>query len=41
MLIYLLGPPELCELDGLTVSILDDHPWRAEGTPPAGGPTPE
>jgi hypothetical protein len=41
MRIYLLGPPELCELDGLTVSIRDDHPWRADGTRLASGPTPE
>jgi hypothetical protein len=39
--IYLLGPPDLERLDGLTVVIRDDHPWRAQGTPLAGGPTPE
>ncbi len=38
--IYLLGPPELERLDALTVSIRDDHPWRAQGTP-TGGRTPE
>jgi hypothetical protein len=37
--IYLLGPPELERLDGLIVVIRDDHPWRAQGTPLAGGPT--
>jgi hypothetical protein len=39
--VYLLGPPELERLDRLTVSIRDDHPWRAQGRPLAGGPTPE
>jgi hypothetical protein len=41
LVIRLLGPPELERLDGLTVVIRDDHPWRAQGTPLAGGPTPE
>lgn len=39
--IYLVGPAELERLDGLTVVIRDDHPWRAQGTPSAAGPTPE
>jgi hypothetical protein len=39
--VYLLGPPELKRLDGLAVRIRDDHPWRAQGTPLAGGPTPD
>jgi hypothetical protein len=39
--VRLLGPPELERLDALTVTIRDDHPWRAQGTPLAGGPTPE
>jgi type II secretory pathway pseudopilin PulG len=39
--VSLVGPPELKRLDALTVTIRDDHPWRAQGTPLAGGPTPE
>ncbi|MGH3673237.1 MAG: hypothetical protein ACRDSH_21860 [Pseudonocardiaceae bacterium] len=39
--VFLMGPPELSQLDGLTVTIRDDHPWRRHGTPVAGGPTPE
>jgi hypothetical protein len=39
--LFLVGPPDLGRLDGLTVSIRDDHPWRGQGTPLAGGPTPE
>jgi hypothetical protein len=39
--VFLSGPPELERLDKLTVSIRDDHPWRAQGTPLAGGPAPE
>jgi hypothetical protein len=39
--VFLSGPPELERLDELTVMIRDDHPWRAQGTPLAGGPTPE
>lgn len=39
--VFLAGPPELGRLDTLTVSIRDDHPWRGQGTPLAGGPTPE
>jgi hypothetical protein len=41
MLARLTGPPELERLDALTVTIRDDHPWRADRTPLAGGPTPE
>jgi type II secretory pathway pseudopilin PulG len=39
--VLLSGPPELERLDALTVTIRDDHPWRGQGTPLAGGPTPE
>ena len=39
--VFLSGPPELERLDALTVTIRDDHPWRSQGTPLAGGPTPE
>lgn len=39
--VLLAGPPELGRLDALTVSIRNDHPWRGQGTPLAGGPTPE
>jgi len=39
--VFLSGPPELERLDALTVTIRDDHPWRGQGTPLAGGPTPE
>jgi hypothetical protein len=39
--VHLLGPPELDRLDALTVTIRDDHPWRAQGSPLAGGPAPE
>jgi hypothetical protein len=39
--VFLPGPPELERLDALTVTIRDDHPWRGQGTPLAGGPTPE
>lgn len=39
--VTLLGPPELRRLDALTVTVRDDHPWRAEKTPLAGGPTQE
>jgi len=39
--VLLIGPPELGRLDALTVTIRDDHPWRGQGTPLAGGPTPE
>ncbi len=40
LVVNLVGPPELKRLDALTVSIRDDHPWRGQGTPLAGGPTP-
>ena len=39
--VFLAGPPELGRLDALTATIRDDHPWRGQGTPLAGGPTPE
>ncbi len=39
--VFLAGPPDLERLDALTVTIRDDHPWRGQGTPLAGGPTPE
>jgi hypothetical protein len=39
--VFLAGPPELRRLDALIVTIRDDHPWRGQGTPLAGGPTPE
>jgi hypothetical protein len=39
--VELLGPPELGGLDELVVTIRDDHPWRGQATPLAGGPTPE
>src|SRR5260370_22314936 len=39
--VFLSGPPELERLDALTVTLRDDHPWRGQGTPLAGGPTPE
>jgi type II secretory pathway pseudopilin PulG len=39
--VFLSGPPELERLDALTVTIRDDHPWRGQGTPLAGGPMPE
>jgi hypothetical protein len=39
--VFLAGPPELERLETLIVSVRDDHPWRGEGTPLAGGPTPE
>jgi hypothetical protein len=39
--VLLLGPLQLERLDSLTVRIRDDHPWRAGGTPIAGGPTAE
>ena len=39
--VFLSGPPYLERLDALTVTIRDDHPWRGQGTPLAGGPTPE
>ncbi len=41
MTIALTGPPELERLDELIVTVRDDHPWRAQASPPAGGPTPE
>jgi hypothetical protein len=41
LLVFLQGPPELARLDGLTVTIRDDRPGRAEGPHLAGGPTPE
>jgi hypothetical protein len=41
LVVRLEGPPELGSLDALTVIIRDDHPWRGQGTPLAGGPTPE
>jgi hypothetical protein len=41
MMVFLADPPELGRLDSLTVRVRDDHPWRAEGMPLAGGPTPE
>jgi len=37
----LTGPPQLGRLDSLTVRIRDDHPWRAEGSALAGGPSQE
>lgn len=33
MAVALTGPPELERLDFLTISIRDDHPWRAQGLP--------
>jgi type II secretory pathway pseudopilin PulG len=39
--VFLSGPPELERLDALTVVIRDDHPWRGQGTPLAGGPAAE
>lgn len=39
--VLLAGPPQLEQLDSLTVRIRDDHPWRAEGSPLAGGPSQE
>jgi hypothetical protein len=39
--VFLQGPPELARLDGLTVTIRDDRPGRAEGPHLAGGPAPE
>jgi hypothetical protein len=39
--VLLAGPPELGRLDKLTLVIRDDHPWRSQRTPLAGGPTPE
>jgi type II secretory pathway pseudopilin PulG len=39
--VFLSAPPELERLDALTVTIRDDHPWRGQGTPLAGGRTPE
>jgi hypothetical protein len=39
--VFLAGPPELERLDKLTLIIRDDHPWRSQHTPLAGGPTPE
>lgn len=41
MTIALTEPPELERLDELIVTIRDDHPWRAQGSLLAGGPTPE
>ena len=41
MTVFLAGPPELGRLDGLTVTIRNDHPWRGQGRPLAGGPKPE
>ena len=35
--VFLSGPPDLERLDALTVTIRDDHPWRGQGTPLAGG----
>jgi len=37
----LLGPDDLGSIDQLTVSIDDDHPWRATAVSLPGGPTPE
>lgn len=37
----LIGPPELGRLNGLTVTVRDDRPWREQHTSIAGGPTPE
>jgi hypothetical protein len=39
--VFLMGPPELGRLDGLTVTIRDDHPWRGQGPQLGGGPTAE
>ncbi|VVJ21643.1 Uncharacterised protein [Amycolatopsis camponoti] len=39
--VELLGPPELGGLDSLEVTIRNDNPWRGQGTPLAGGPSPE
>jgi hypothetical protein len=39
--LFLTGPADLARLDRLVVTIRDDHPWRAEGTRLAGGPTRE
>jgi hypothetical protein len=39
--VALLGPPDLDELTGLTVTIRDDRPGRAESVRPGGGPTAE
>ena len=39
--VFLVGPPELQRLDGLTAVIRDDHPWRAHIGAPTAGATPE
>lgn len=39
--VELIGPAALGGLDELVVTVRDDHPWRGQGTPLAGGPTPE
>ena len=39
--VLLSGPPELGQIDRLTVSIRDDHPFRSQVAPLAGGPTSE
>ena len=41
MMVFLAGPAELERLDALTITIRDDHAWRGQGPPIAGGPTPE
>jgi hypothetical protein len=39
--VFLVGPPELRQLDKLTVTIRDDHPWRGRTNQIAGGPSSE
>jgi hypothetical protein len=41
MTVHLVGPPVLEHLNALTVTIRNDHPWREQASPLAGGPTPE
>lgn len=41
MTVELVGPPELCELDSMTITIRDDRPGRANTTPRPGDITPE
>ncbi|MEO6090145.1 MAG: hypothetical protein ABIQ18_44265 [Umezawaea sp.] len=39
--VSLLGPPDLRQLDGLTVTVRNDHHLRGQGRQIAGGPTSE
>jgi hypothetical protein len=41
MTVRFRGPGELRRLDELRIRIRDDHPGRGQGSPIAGGPTPE